>query len=127
MRLERGEPGEWGRYLGLVLFRARRTIPSSPYSAEVPPASFHIEATGLPTGSPSDLWSSTLLLQEGTLPAGLAWIGVATAALATIKVTGYLAVVADRSSAPRLLTIGIGAGTLFEAAWFVWLGVELLA
>ena len=72
------------------------------------------------------LINSILVLQGGSLPAGLAWLGFVTAALAIVTVVGYMAVVADQSSGPRLLTIGIGVGTPAEAAWFIWLGFELL-
>lgn len=73
------------------------------------------------------LISSILALRGDALSAGLAWIGIAAAVLAVVTVLGYMGVVAERSSAPRLLTVGIGAGTLVQAAWFVWLGIELLA
>ena len=111
-----------GRYQGADHAYQRSVHVVAGYALDVPDGFLQHGAVGAWI-----LISSILLFQDGTLPAGLAWIGVATAVLATITVIGYLTVVADRSSAPRLLTIGIGAGTLFEAAWFVWLGVELLA
>lgn len=72
------------------------------------------------------LISSILVLQGGSLPAGLAWLGFVTAALALVTVVGYMALVADRPSGSSLLTIGIGVGTPAEAAWFIWLGFEVL-
>lgn len=73
------------------------------------------------------LISSILMLQGTSLPVGLAWLGIVTAGLALVTVAGYMTAVAERSSAPRLVTAGVGLGTLAQAAWLIWLGIELLA
>lgn len=73
------------------------------------------------------LISSVLMLQMASLPAVLAWLGITTAALALTTVIGYMSAVAERSYAPQLLTAGVGIGTLVQAVWLIWLGVELLS
>jgi hypothetical protein len=72
------------------------------------------------------LISSVLILQGDALPAGLAWLGIGAAFFAMVTIAGYVSVVGDRPWAQPLLTTGIVIGTVSEAAWFIWLGIELL-
>lgn len=73
------------------------------------------------------LISSILMLQGSPLPTGLGWLGILTAGFALLTVAGYMSSVAERSSAPQLLTVGVGVGTIVQAAWLFWLGTELLS
>ena len=67
-----------------------------------------------------------LALRAGTLPTLLCWLGFTVAALSAVAVAGYMSLTAKRSYAPTLVAVGVGAGTLMSAAWFAWLGIELL-
>ena len=92
------------------------------YALDVPDGFLQHGAVGAWT-----LITSILILRGAPMPAALAWLGIVAAALALVAVVGYMRVIAEHASAPGLLTLGVGLGSAVHAAWFIWLGVELLA